>query len=56
MKLDICLRSMKIVMILFTDLKKLLYLNIAIRITKYNADINEFIEKVSAFQEETSIL
>ena len=47
---------MKILMIQFIDLKILIYLKYCYENYEYNVDINEFIEKVSAVQEETNIL
>ena len=43
-------------MMFFTDLKILPYLNIAMNNYEYNAYINEFIKRMSAVLEETNIL
>ena len=56
MKLNLCLKSLKILMIQFIDLKILLSLNIAMIIINLITTFDVFIEKVSTVQEETNIL
>ena len=50
------LKSLKILIIQFVDLKILLSLNIAMRIMNIMPILMHFIEKASAVQEETNIL
>ena len=56
MKLNLCLKSLKILMIRFYRPEILAILKYCYENHKYNYDIDEFIEKVSAVPEETNIL
>ena len=56
MKLNLCLKSLKILMIQFIDLENVAILKYCYDNYKYNSDIDAFIEKISAVQEETNIL
>ena len=56
MKLDLCLKSLKILMIQFIDLKFFSILKYCYENYEFNSDIDDFIERVSVVQEETNIL